>query len=226
MARRSNLKAGHEAGSSRRATLTQTLTAWSERHVATAYYARTAPARKTGRRAMPGKTGDHIVTRFLRRIAPADISGDGCWNWAGRIEANGYGKFNTDGKTEGAHRIAYKLFCGEVPNGHDVCHSCDNRACVRPDHLFVGTRRVNMQDAAAKGRLSRGERHADSLRKGLALSHAAKLKPNDVSVIDQRLRSGHKPSAIAQDYGVTSHAIVAILRGRTWTHITGRTHVR
>lgn len=174
---------------------------------------------------MPGKTGDHAVTRFLRKIRVADIAGDGCWHWEGAVQENGYGRFNADGKPTGAHRAAYSLFIGEIPSGADVCHACDNRRCVRPDHLFVGSRSDNMADALKKGRLSRGEKHAHAVLNGVRIP-AAKLSPDHVRTISARLTAGHKPSAIAEDFGVTQHAIIAIQRGRTWTHITGLNNVR
>lgn len=170
---------------------------------------------------MPGKTGDHPVTRFLRFIEPSDFRSGGCWNWTGCLQENGYGRFNIGGCPLGAHVAAYKLFHGAIPDGLDVCHSCDNRKCVRPDHLFTGTRLANMQDAAKKGRISRGEKHAAAIRSGIRIP-AAKLSPLQVLAIDARLRSGHRPSQIAEDYDVTAHTIIAIQRGRTWSHITNR----
>lgn len=157
---------------------------------------------------MPGKTGPHVVTRFMRLICLGDISSDGCWNWNGRIEENGYGRFNPNGNTEWAHRVAYKLFCGEIPDGKDVCHTCDNRACVRPDHLFAGSRLENMQDAKEKGRSACGVKLPQ-----------AKLNPDIVRVVRQRISDGHKLSDIAQSYGVRHTTIGYIKRGKTWSHV-------
>jgi hypothetical protein len=76
-----------------------------------------------------------------------------CWLWTGGLAPNGYGRLEPgDGETRYAHRISYKMHVGPIAAGMDCCHRCDVRACVRPDHLFEGTRRDNVQDMVAKGR--------------------------------------------------------------------------
>ena len=76
-----------------------------------------------------------------------------CWLWKGTLNRRThYGKFWLNGRTVSAHRAAYELAIGPVPSGLLVLHHCDVRACVRPDHLFLGTQRDNMQDMSAKGR--------------------------------------------------------------------------
>ena len=78
----------------------------------------------------------------------------GCWNWTGSKNGiNGYGRITVEGKSYCAHRVSYELFVGIIPNGYNVCHKCDNPVCINPDHLFVGTRSDNMQDASNKGRI-------------------------------------------------------------------------
>ena len=90
--------------------------------------------------------------RFWDRVC----IGDACWEWHGGVRnAQGYGGFNWNGKKQMAHRVAWQLWVGPIPEGMSVLHRCDNRLCVRPDHLFLGTHLDNMRDAVAKQRTRR-----------------------------------------------------------------------
>ena len=80
------------------------------------------------------------------------ISMSGYIEWQGRKSFDGYGRIWVDGKEVGAHRAAYIKFVGEIPEGLYVCHSCDNRLCVNPDHLWLGTHQDNMDDMRRKKR--------------------------------------------------------------------------
>jgi len=79
---------------------------------------------------------------------------DACWIWKGTRERKGYGRLNRGGRTGQllAHRAAYELFIGPIPEGMMVCHRCDVPYCVNPDHLFIGTAKDNAMDEVAKGR--------------------------------------------------------------------------
>ncbi len=86
--------------------------------------------------------------RFWRYVSKSN----GCWDWSGCLAPNGYGRLQVDGKCKDAHRVSWELHNGQVPHGLHVLHRCDNRKCVRPDHLFLGTHRENMEDMKRKGR--------------------------------------------------------------------------
>lgn len=86
--------------------------------------------------------------------ARADIQGDDdCWNWLEYKNNDGYGNYHIGKKIINAHRMAYTIIYGDIPNGQLVCHKCDNPSCINPKHLFLGTRKDNMQDASKKGRI-------------------------------------------------------------------------
>jgi len=88
------------------------------------------------------------VARFLRKVLKMQ---SGCHEWQSVIHRDGYGKFHFDGGQKQAHRVAYELFIGS-PDGAQVLHRCDNRKCVNPDHLFLGTNQDNVKDMDAKKR--------------------------------------------------------------------------
>ncbi len=99
-----------------------------------------------------------------------EVSETGCWNWKGAKNAYGYGILNRPAKDgphaprviRGAHRVAYTHWCGEVPPNMNVMHTCDNRACINPAHLRIGTHADNLKDMTDKGRDRRGLRYKDA----------------------------------------------------------------
>ena len=89
------------------------------------------------------------IRNFWCKVDKGD--GDGCWEWTGATQSKGYGSFSINGKTYNAHRISFAIHNGYMPT-LNVLHSCDNRKCVRPDHLREGTQLENVQDMIERGR--------------------------------------------------------------------------
>lgn len=132
----------------------------------------------------------------------------GCWLWVGAVSA-GYGTIWDGVRNEKAHRISYCLHKGPIPDGLYVCHKCDNRACINPDHLFLGSAADNNRDCMAKKRFraphTRGSRHGHS-----------KLTETDVEFI---LNSPSPAKHLAQKFNVHVRVVFHIRAGKRWTHV-------
>lgn len=142
-----------------------------------------------------------LSVRFDEKV----IKTKGCWEWVGATISKGYGMIGR----ELAHRVSYQLFVGEIPSGLFVLHRCDNRSCVNPKHLFLGTNTDNMQDMLTKNRGNKA--------KGAAVCNA---KLTEALVKEIRERSQlvqHKD--IAKEYGVTASTIGRVRSRKTWKHI-------
>lgn len=146
------------------------------------------------------------------RFWPKVQKAEGCWEWIGSKRPNGYGRFQAGARGSSqlsAHRFSYELHKGRIPDGLLVMHTCDNRSCVNPDHLKLGTPLDNMQDMHAKGRAKPGRpcgnRNAN-----------AKLTPEAVRYIRS---SGKMVSELARELGMGKTAVRNVVRGRTWAHV-------
>jgi hypothetical protein len=148
-----------------------------------------------------------------------------CWEWTGNRSTGGYGQFWMNGKLNPATHFAWLLATGcLVPEGLHVCHHCDNRGCVRFDHLFVGTRLDNMQDCVRKGRnIMQTHPERSSLRDGAiqrqrgSSHHHSRLGESDVEQI--RERRNEKAVVLAEEFGITAGHVRRLWRGESWTHV-------
>jgi hypothetical protein len=141
---------------------------------------------------------------------------DGCWLWNGTIDKDGYGYICEGGsaskgaKYKRCHRVSWELAYGPVPKGQNVLHTCDNPACVNPEHLFLGTHKANAEDRNAKGRHAHGERHGNS-----------KLNEEKVREIRRRYAvEAVSQMDLAHAYGVNQTIISDVLRRVSWKHVT------
>lgn len=157
------------------------------------------------------------IERFWTKVQKTDS----CWNWNGQFSKSGYGKFavreNGIRRHLRAHRAAWEIATGSAPSLL-VCHRCDNPACVRIDHLFLGTAKDNTQDALRKGRLRTGPMPAGAVCRG-ERSGNARLTEIDVLEIRALAATGLAQSAIAARFGIRQPQVSAIVIGRSWAHI-------
>lgn len=153
-----------------------------------------------------------IEKTFLRHLQVA--APDKCWEWQGPKANGGYGDCICGSadmgnlQRERAHRVSFRLFRGPIPDDLLVCHKCDNPLCINPKHLFLGTCKENGEDAAAKGRCPRGQKH-----------HAHKLTENEVRLIRKLHMQGWSYSQIKEQVPVNVQAIAKICRRERWKHI-------
>lgn len=152
------------------------------------------------------------IARFWSKV---DVKGpDECWEWRGTMGNNGYGQFSvgprSTNKTMKPSRLSWMINKGAIPEGILVCHKCDNRPCVNPNHLFLGTNLENTRDKMKKGRYGqvvrrRGENHP-----------SAKLKEVDVLEIRKLLKEGASQLEISRKFKVLQATISSIKRRKIW----------
>lgn len=143
-------------------------------------------------------------SRFWAKVAKTDD----CWLWQGTTASDGYGVFGIKGRYLKAHRMSYALAYGPIPDGLLVCHRCDVRACVRPDHLFLGTNDDNSKDMVAKGRSPRGEQ----------VTIAALTEPT-VREARALYQQGFQCSVLARKYHVNWSTMYRALTRQYWKHV-------
>jgi len=148
---------------------------------------------------------NYLPTRTWNKIDRKGV--DECWEWLG-YKRNGYGRVNIKMKWYSAHRLAWEVSNGDIPKGILVLHSCDNRGCCNPKHLFLGTHHDNSMDMTMKGRNGdvRGEKNG-----------RAKLTSDQVSQIRQLyFGNDFNKSELARNFGVTPTNIRFIVQRYTW----------
>lgn len=150
------------------------------------------------------------VDRFLQKVKV----GNGCWEWQGFKDKGGYGRYKwCDRKNWIAHRLLWNLFIGDMSDPDiKLCHHCDNRCCVRPSHMFVGSQEDNIKDCVAKGR------HRTGMKLG-RLNRNAKLTDDKVREIRRLYSEGLTQVELGRQFGVAHTNIGNVLRKNTWKHV-------
>lgn len=169
-----------------------------------------------------GREPHKIAERFWTKVQKSD----GCWLWTGGIASSGYGHAGCHGRVTTAHRVAWYLTTGEMPPSHlDVCHKCDVKTCVRPEHLFLGTRRDNVLDMLKKGRgnPAKGDKsssrlHPESRPRGTKV-YAAKLNDEIVRFIRAEHAKGVGVRELGRRLRISHTTVGCVIRGVSWKHV-------
>lgn len=150
--------------------------------------------------------------RFERRFWGKVQKGEGCWLWTAARTTGGYGKFGDweRKKTWAAHRLSWELTNGPIEKGLEVCHRCNVKLCVRPDHMYLATHSQNSADAARDGLYWSGSKNS-----------LAKLTESQVVEIRQAAANGEPASAIGRRFGIHRARVSEIVRGAAWKRVPG-----
>lgn len=125
------------------------------------------------------RANPHAMFSAFPRFAAKVVASDSCWEWTAAVSQFGHGRVRFRGRDAMAHRVAYEIAKGPIPDRMFVCHHCDNPRCVRPSHLFIGTHDDNMRDMAEKGRSRTGSKPHSHCKYGHPLSEANRLRWTD-----------------------------------------------
>jgi hypothetical protein len=172
--------------------------------------------RQRQKRKIPpcGHTKIPVEKRFWSKVKKTE----NCWIWTA-AKAAGYGQFMSDKKRyDGAHRYSYRLHYGEFDESLFVLHKCDNKICVNPNHLFLGTQQDNIDDMIAKGRQAIGDELNHRCQKG-ENNFGSKLKKEQVYQIKLLFKKGLTRKEIATKTGATYGNVIAILQGKSWKDV-------
>lgn len=136
------------------------------------------------------------------------INSSGCWNWLLQLDKAGYGCATYRQKPMRSHQLSWTVFKGKIPNKMFVCHSCDNRQCCNPDHLFLGTHRHNTDDMVSKGRQAKGEKKPNTT-----------LTDENVLEIRRLYTVGLTQVEIGKLFSIRQSKVSLIVRRQAWKHI-------
>ena len=153
---------------------------------------------------------EHVKDKFHTYY---DIDKNGCWIWKRASYVTGYGMLNYLGKKIRAHRLSYELYKGKIPTGMLVCHTCDVRSCINPDHLFLGTYADNSRDMYKKNR------HPSKGKLG-EKNNFATITDTQAYIVKILLKNNISLRIISQTLYIPYRIVQSIKNGYTWSHIS------
>lgn len=152
---------------------------------------------------------ERIKIRFESNV----VRSEGCWDWEGYFDKDGYPLLSSGVKGKGfherrGHRISWWLYKGDIPSNKLICHKCDNPRCTNPDHLFIGTDKENHDDMKKKKRGNLGSKHGNS-----------KLNESQVLEIRNKFKDGVMIKRVMSDYNISRQTAHDIKYGNSWKHV-------
>jgi hypothetical protein len=164
-----------------------------------------------------------FCNRFWAKVSAGTFAKDACWSWTAALNNKGYGFIwsRAHGGPILAHQASYTMTYGAVPVGCEIIHTCDNPACVNPQHLKEATHAENMADMMRKGRQARGPEHRRKTLAGMRLGERhpkAKLTDAQVQDIKEKRAAGVAAVKLAREYGVSHQLVSQIALGRSRRH--------
>ncbi len=149
---------------------------------------------------------DHQIKMYNERVVK---NTEGCWGWTGTTDSTqGYSRIRNKRKNISAHRISWIIHRGEIPEGKQINHHCDNRRCTNPYHLYLGTQQENDADRMKRNRQAKGSRNA-----------AAKLNEQQVLEIKKNLKQGFSYKEIQEIYHISNATVSNISTEKNWKHV-------
>ena len=154
------------------------------------------------------KTLERLMSKVDKTRPPVREDLTPCWWWTGRVTNKGYGEFPWQGTHWGTHRVSWTLHNGPIPDGMQILHHCDNRRCIRPDHLYVGTNQQNVDDRETRGRGLTGRPGRKPL-----------LTKEQVLRMREMAARGASQTALANAFGIAQSSVWAILHRKNYQYL-------